>query len=53
MVEMLLKGAHIGLSMQEEACKKMAGVFEAISRVDYMLWWVVSIFVIDVSLLLI
>ena len=30
----------------------MAGVFEAIRRVDYMLWWVVSIFVIHVYLLI-
>ena len=38
--------------MQEETCQKMAGVFEAIPRVDYMLWWVVSIFVIHVYLLI-
>ena len=32
--------------------KKMAGVFEAIPRVDYMLRWVVSIFFIHVYLLI-
>ena len=42
-------GTYIRLRVEEEACqKKMASVLEAIRRVDYMLWWVVSIFVSDV-----
>ena len=50
MVEIL---ANIGLHLQEAAFEKMAGVFEAIRiGVYYMLWWVVSMFVIHVYLLI-
>ena len=52
MVEMLLKERTLDCLCKKRHANKMAGVFEAIRRVDYMLWWVVSIFVIDVYLLI-
>ena len=51
MVEMLLNERTLDCLGKRRHAKKMAGVIEAIRRVDYMLWWVVSIFVIDVYLL--
>ena len=50
MVDMLLK-ERTCICKQRHA-KKMAGVFEANRRVDYILWWVVCIFVIHVYLLI-
>ena len=47
-----IKGTHVGLPVQKTAFQKIAGVLEAIRRVYYMLWWVVSIFVIDVYLII-
>ena len=52
MVEMLLMERTLDSLCKKRHAKKMAGVFEAIRRVDYMLWWEVSIFVIDVYLLI-
>ncbi len=52
MVEMLLKERTLGCLCKKMHARKMAGVLEAIHRVDYMLWWVVSVFVIDVYLLI-
>ena len=51
MIELLLTERTLDCICKKHA-KKMAGVFEAIRRVDYMLWWVVSIFVIHVYLLI-
>ena len=52
MVEMLLNEHTLDCICKKKHAKKMAGVFEVIRRVDYLLWWVVSIFVIDVYLLI-
>ena len=52
MVEMLLTERTLDCICKKRHAKKMAGVFEAIRRVDYMLWWVVSIFVVHVYLLI-
>ncbi len=52
MVEMLLNERKLDCLCKKRHAKKMAGVFEAIRRVDYMFWWVVSIFVIDEYLLI-
>ena len=52
MVDMLLNERTWDCICKKRHAKKMADVFEAIRRVDYMLWWVVSIFVIHVYLLI-
>ena len=52
MVEFILIERTLDCACKKKHAKKMAGVFEAIRRVDYMLWWVVSIFVIHVYLLI-
>ena len=52
MVELRLTERTFDCICKKKHAKKMAGVFEAIRRVDYMLWWVVSIFVIHVYLLI-
>ena len=48
MVEMLLTECTLDCVYKKRHSRKIAGVLEAIRQVDYMLWWVVSIFVIDV-----
>ena len=45
MVEMLLNERTLDCICKKKHAKKMACVFEAIRKVDYMLWWVVSNFV--------
>ena len=52
MVDMLLNERTLDCICKKRHDNKMAGVFEAIRRVGYMLWWVVSIFVIHVHLLI-
>ena len=52
MVDMLSNERSLDCICKKRHAKKMAGVFETIRRVDYMFWWVVSIFVIHVYLLI-
>ena len=52
MVALLLTERTLDCICKKKHAKKMTGVFKAIRRVDYMLWWVVSIFVIHVYLLI-
>ena len=52
MVEMLLSERALDCVCKKRHARKMASVLEAIRRADYMLWWVVSIFVIDVHLII-
>ena len=52
MVDMVLNESTLDCICKKRHAKKMAGVFQAIRRVEYMLWWVVSIFVIHVYLLI-
>ena len=50
MVEKLLKERTLHCMRKKRHTRKMASVLEAIRRLNYMLWWLVSIFVIDVYL---